>query len=111
MVDGLYKRTVSLVEEKKHLIEALAHALLEKEVLNVEDIAEVLGERPFVSDGMRNIDKYRLGFLEESSPSSESSSPAEGEGDGGDGGDGGEGGVETDAPATPTMAATQAPVR
>jgi AFG3 family protein len=32
MVDELYKRTVALVEEKKHLIEKLALALLEKEV-------------------------------------------------------------------------------
>jgi hypothetical protein len=39
-----------------------------RQVLNVEDIELVLGERPFVSDGMRNIDKYRLGFQEAEAP-------------------------------------------
>ena len=45
-------------------MEALAQTLLKKEVLGVEELTAVLGERPFkrVGDGLRNIDRYRLGI-------------------------------------------------
>ena len=41
-------RTVSLLEEKKELVAALAERLLEKEVLEREDMVEVLGPRPWL---------------------------------------------------------------
>lgn len=34
-------------------------ALLEKEVLNLDDVEGLLGKRPFESEQMRNIDRYR----------------------------------------------------
>lgn len=48
-----------MIEEKKGLVTELAEALLEKEVLNLEDLNEILGERPFKSVEIRNIDKYQ----------------------------------------------------
>jgi hypothetical protein len=35
---------------------------LVSQVLNLEDITEILGERPFKSEGMRNIDMFKHGF-------------------------------------------------
>mmetsp|Transcript_20337 Transcript_20337/g.24377 ORF Transcript_20337/g.24377 Transcript_20337/m.24377 type:complete len:829 (-) Transcript_20337:430-2916(-) len=65
LVDGLYDRTKGIIEEKKDLIEKMALALLDREVLNLEEIVEILGERPFVTEEMRNIDRYRQGFAAE----------------------------------------------
>ena len=48
LVDTAYKRTLALVEEKKHLVEAMALGLLDKEVLQRHDLVKLLGERPFV---------------------------------------------------------------
>jgi len=62
LVDEAYVRTVQLIEDRKDLVEKMALALLEKEVLNLEDITEILGERPFTTEGMRNIDKFKHGF-------------------------------------------------
>jgi len=56
-VDGSYTRTVNLIEEYREQIESLAQALLEKEVLLLDDLNRLLGERPFKSTEMRNIDK------------------------------------------------------
>jgi hypothetical protein len=36
LVDGLYARTVSLLEEKKAFVEGMAQALLTREVLQLE---------------------------------------------------------------------------
>ena len=58
LVDISYKRTKELMLEKKGLVEKMAQALLEKEVLNLEQLEEVLGKRPFKVEGLRNIDKY-----------------------------------------------------
>jgi AFG3 family protein len=41
------ERTTSLIEEKRDLIEKLSAKLLEKETLDLKQIIEVLGERPF----------------------------------------------------------------
>ena len=62
LVDSAYKRTLGLLNEKKHLVEAMAQALLKKEVLNLEELEEVLGRRPYNAIEMRNIDKYAKGF-------------------------------------------------
>lgn len=58
MVDTMYERTLSLVTEKKPLIEKLAEELLKKEVIGVKELTEILGERPFKSTELRNIDRY-----------------------------------------------------
>lgn len=62
LVDVAYHRTKSMMNEKKDLVEKMAQALLEKEVLSLEDLENLLGKRPFVSEGLRNIDKYAGGF-------------------------------------------------
>ncbi|KAK3282440.1 hypothetical protein CYMTET_9822 [Cymbomonas tetramitiformis] len=67
-----YKRTLSLVEERKDLVEKLALELLEKEVLNLDQLTEVLGERPFGSPKeLRNIDKFRDGFAPSEEPAAD----------------------------------------
>merc|ERR1719231_1057422 len=58
MVDAMYERTLSLVTEKKPLIKKLAEELLKKEVIGVKELTEILGERPFKSSEVRNIDRY-----------------------------------------------------
>ncbi|EIE26613.1 ATP-dependent metallopeptidase Hfl [Coccomyxa subellipsoidea C-169] len=62
MVNDAYERTLELLTEKKDLVEKLALTLLEKEVVNSEDLTEILGERPYRSAELRNIDKFRDGF-------------------------------------------------
>ena len=62
LVDKAYQRTVALVEEKKHLVEAMARGLLDKEVLQRHDLVQLLGERPFVSENPQNIDILNEGF-------------------------------------------------
>jgi len=61
MVGAAYARTVALLREKKDLVEALALALLDKEVMSLDAVEAVLGKRPFTSPQMQNIDRYRHG--------------------------------------------------
>lgn len=63
-VDRAYRRTLQIIEEHKEQIRQLAEALLEKEVLQAEDLVAILGPRPFKSAQMTNFDKYRHGFKE-----------------------------------------------
>jgi AFG3 family protein len=60
LVDRSYKRTRQIMMEKKDLVEKMAQALLEKEVLNLEQLEALLGRRPFKVEGLgqRNIDRY-----------------------------------------------------
>jgi AFG3 family protein len=60
MVSKAYERTVSLLKEKRELVEALATALLDKEVLNLDAVEGILGKRPFAS-ALQNIEQYRHG--------------------------------------------------
>mmetsp|Transcript_25919 Transcript_25919/g.35779 ORF Transcript_25919/g.35779 Transcript_25919/m.35779 type:complete len:526 (-) Transcript_25919:135-1712(-) len=62
MVAECYTKTVAVIEEKRDLVEKMALALLEKEVLSLEDVTQILGERPFETESTRNIDKFRHGF-------------------------------------------------
>ena len=62
LVDIAYKRTLKLLKDKKHLVETMAQALLEKEVLNLEELEGLLGKRPYNAVEMRNIDKFSRGF-------------------------------------------------
>ncbi|CAN8311523.1 unnamed protein product [Cochlearia groenlandica] len=59
-----YKRTVELIEEHKEQVAQIAELLLEKEVLHQEDLAKVLGERPFKSGETTNYDRFKSGFEE-----------------------------------------------
>jgi len=47
LISAAMDRTVKLLTEKKDLVEKVALRLLEKEVLNREDMIELLGPRPF----------------------------------------------------------------
>merc|ERR1712142_302362 len=47
MITSAMDRTIKLLTEKKDLVEKVALRLLEKEVLNREDMIELLGPRPF----------------------------------------------------------------
>merc|ERR1719357_90096 len=47
LIGSAMDRTVKLLTEKKDLVEKVALRLLEKEVLNREDMIELLGPRPF----------------------------------------------------------------
>jgi AFG3 family protein len=47
MIDGQYERAKNLLREKKHELELLANALLEKEVLLKADVERLIGKRPF----------------------------------------------------------------
>jgi len=47
LITAAMERTIDLLTEKKDLVEKVALRLLEKEVLNREDMIELLGARPF----------------------------------------------------------------
>ena len=47
MINNAMDRTIKLLTDKKELVEKVALRLLEKEVLNREDMIELLGPRPF----------------------------------------------------------------
>ena len=65
LVEKAYVRTVALVREKKSVVESLAKALLDKEVLQRHDLVKVMGERPFKYEGQQNIDILNQGFRDE----------------------------------------------
>ncbi|CAH8665390.1 unnamed protein product [Schistosoma rodhaini] len=48
LVQSAYERTLTILREKKQLVDKLALQLLDKEQLQKEDLIEVLGPRPFV---------------------------------------------------------------
>jgi len=79
-VDKAYKRTIEIIEKHRDGVEQLAKSLLEKEVLHQEDLAQILGERPFIPSERSNYDIFKKGFQqpdknedaeEEASPSAE----------------------------------------
>ncbi|XP_074594104.1 mitochondrial inner membrane m-AAA protease component AFG3L2-like [Brevipalpus obovatus] len=47
LIKKAYDRTLNLITEKKEQVELVAKRLLEKEVLNRDDMIEMLGKRPF----------------------------------------------------------------
>lgn len=47
MIDLCYQDTKKLLNEKKALLESLAHILLKREILFQHDLEEILGPRPF----------------------------------------------------------------
>ncbi|EOA39688.1 hypothetical protein CARUB_v10008328mg [Capsella rubella] len=81
-VGKAYKRTVELIEEHKEQVAQIAELLLEKEVLHQDDLAKVLGERPFKTGETTNYDRFKSGFeeTEESQKESVTVKPVEGDG-------------------------------
>jgi cell division protease FtsH len=47
LIDDVRARARDLLEEKRHLLECMAEALLEKEVLGPKDLVDLLGKRPY----------------------------------------------------------------
>lgn len=75
LVDVAYKRTKEMMIQKKDLVEKMAQALLDKEVLNLEELEQLLGKRPFKVEGLRNIDKYAGGFGKDTDTPHQSTNP------------------------------------
>jgi AFG3 family protein len=48
MIDDQYKRAKTLLKDKRKELDALASALLEKEVLHRADLEAIIGKRPFI---------------------------------------------------------------
>jgi AFG3 family protein len=61
LVDDAYERTLKLLEDQKSTVEALAQALLEKEVLQVEDLTAIMGPRPFQTENQTNLKRLMHG--------------------------------------------------
>lgn len=59
LIETCYNRTLEMVTTRKDLVTELAEELLKKEVLNLDDLNKILGDRPFKSAEIRNIDKYQ----------------------------------------------------
>jgi AFG3 family protein len=64
LIDRAYQKTTELLTHNKEAIEKVAQLLLEKEVLNREDMINLLGKRPF-PDKVQ-YEEYILGNSEES---------------------------------------------
>jgi AFG3 family protein len=47
IIEAAYLRTLQLLKDRKHEVELLAKALLDKEVLHKSDVEELIGKRPF----------------------------------------------------------------
>jgi ATP-dependent Zn protease len=50
MVDIAYERTLELMRLRKDEVASLAELLLEKEIINHDDIVSIIGHRPFEAD-------------------------------------------------------------
>merc|ERR1711916_388653 len=59
IVDEAYKRTLNLIEEKKDQVVKVAELLLEKETITHNDVAEVIGARPF------SLEKNMMSLLQD----------------------------------------------
>ncbi|GMI92161.1 FTSH protease 10 [Hibiscus trionum] len=66
-----YEKTVQLIEEHKDQVAEVGEMLLEKEVLHQDDLVRVLGERPFKSSELTNYDRFKQGFEDKESKSTQ----------------------------------------
>merc|ERR1712037_396560 len=46
MIDAMYERTLEVVDERQKEITQMGELLLEKETINVDDVVELIGQRP-----------------------------------------------------------------
>ncbi|MCX8020573.1 MAG: ATP-dependent zinc metalloprotease FtsH [Chitinophagaceae bacterium] len=58
LIEKAYIRTKNLLTEKKHLVEKLANALLEKEVLFQSDVEALIGKRPFEDKRTLSVEEH-----------------------------------------------------
>jgi len=56
LIDDSYKRTLSLLSERKGNVEKLAEALLDKEVLFQSDVEALIGPRPYQDKHLLDVD-------------------------------------------------------
>lgn len=54
IVDAAYQKTLNLLKEKKEELEKVAKLLLEKETITHDDVADLIGDRPFAGDKAYN---------------------------------------------------------
>jgi len=66
LIDEAYERTKSLLREKKPLVERLAEALLEREVLFQSDVEALIGKRPY--EEKKPLDPEHVGEISEGVP-------------------------------------------
>mmetsp|Transcript_1244 Transcript_1244/g.4619 ORF Transcript_1244/g.4619 Transcript_1244/m.4619 type:complete len:815 (-) Transcript_1244:71-2515(-) len=64
LVDLCWQRATGVVNERKVEVQNLAERLLEQSVIEIEDLVKILGERPFPSEELTNLDKFRAGLKE-----------------------------------------------
>ena len=66
LIEEAYERTKSLLREKKPLVERLAEALLEREVLFQSDVEALIGKRPY--EEKKALDPEHVGEISEGVP-------------------------------------------
>jgi cell division protease FtsH len=66
LIDEAYERTKSLLREKKPLVERLAEALLEREVLFQSDVEALIGKRRY--EEKKALDPEHVGEISEGVP-------------------------------------------
>ena len=54
IVNEAYKRTLELIQDKKHEVQTLAQLLLEKETITHDDVVDAIGNRPFTGSSIYN---------------------------------------------------------
>jgi cell division protease FtsH len=47
LIDKAYQRTLNLLKDKRHQLETIAKALLEREILFKSDLEDLIGKRPY----------------------------------------------------------------
>ena len=64
IADETYDRAKQIIESKKDIVEKLANELLKRETMDVSDIKEIIGDRPFpirqeIEDYIKDIKKKK----------------------------------------------------
>ncbi|PVV00366.1 hypothetical protein BB560_005259 [Smittium megazygosporum] len=73
MIEDSYNRTINLLKDKRELVEKIAVKLLDKEVLDRQDMIDLLGPRPF-----HEKVQYEDFFIDSPDKSTEKGKPQEG---------------------------------
>ena len=68
LLDAAYQRTLDLITERKTEVEKVAHLLLETKTITYDDIIDLIGPRPYVSEAYQEyVIKKHLKKKEEES--------------------------------------------